>query len=127
MHGSIAVRGAATTHRTHRSWSAIAVSIVAVAAIVAGLALAFLPYSRTLVGSIDGTRALAPAECGVPITEAFDGTGSRALSANEVWLDAPPCQHSARFRAGVGAFLVIAGGWVLISQAARRRRGARND
>jgi hypothetical protein len=123
MHGSISVRNDVAAH-TARTWSRAIVSLLAALAIVAGLALAFVPYSRNLRGYLDGSPDNIQSDCGVPVAEALTGSSSRLLADEGVWFDGPPCQHSARYRAGLGGLLLVGGAYVLLRARGRRQTSA---
>lgn len=96
----------------------IAGVLVGVIFLAVGLAFAFLPYSRSLVGSLDGSRAVEQATCAAPVQAAFD-SGSTELNADRTWVGTPPCQRSATARLGLGALFAVSGGAAIVVSARR--------
>lgn len=97
------------------------VSVLGALAVVAGLALAVVPYERGLVGYLDGSRTLVASECSAPVVAVF-GSSDRTLVDATTWTDEPPCQWSATFRLVLGGLLGVGGAAAIALIASKGRR-----
>ena len=98
------------------------VGVLGLLALVGGLALAFMPYDRGLVGYLDGSRTLVESECAAPVASAF-GSTDRTLVDGSTWADGPPCRRSGTARLVVGGLLAVTGIVALGGAARSGRRG----
>ncbi|MPY95899.1 MAG: hypothetical protein GEV08_23435, partial [Acidimicrobiia bacterium] len=99
---------AAPGDRTRRSLKHAVVVLLAAASIVAGLALALIPYERGLVGYLEGDRRTVATECDAAVLAAFSG-GTELLNDDGSWAGEAPCQRTAAYRLGLGAALIAVG------------------
>lgn len=114
--------GEGAARRGRRRVAAVVVGVLGLLALVGGLALAFVPYDRGLVGYLEGSRTIVDSECAAPVAAAF-GSSDRTLADGSTWSDGAPCQRSATARLVLGGLLAVTGVAALGGAARSRRAG----